>query len=222
MVDLWIRFWNGFTKITGWPVQKLIFRTRIYCEDSSVQSRKIKGNAIIISNHTSVFDYAAFIFVFFSRTLRYQMAEILFEKKLLGIFLKLLGGIRVDRKSHNFGFLAASENILDKGGVVGIFPESRLPLPGEERPIPFKPSAAYLALNSGAKIIPVYTNGDYFSTRHARVYIGKPFFASDLVEDHLTEKETIDLVSQKMRQRIIDLGNKLNEEISKEKGKASV
>ncbi len=219
---MWIRFWNGFVKVTGWLVQKLVFRTKVYCEDPSVQNRKIKGSAIIISNHTSIFDYAAFLFVFISRTLRYQMAEVLFNKKLLGVLLKCLGGIRVDRKSHNFGFIAASENILAKGGVVGIFPESRLPLPGEERPIPFKPSAAYLALNSGAKIIPVYTNGDYFSTRRARVYIGKPFYASELIEESLSEKETIDLVSQKMRQRIIDLGNQLNEEINKEKRKASV
>ena len=55
------------------------------------------------------------------------MAEVLFRKKKLGRILRAMGGIYVDRESSNFGFVAESEHILQKGGVVGIFPESRLP-----------------------------------------------------------------------------------------------
>ena len=207
-----VRFWNAFTKITAWPVQKLVFNTKIYYEDKCVQDRKIKGSAIIISNHTSVFDYAAFLFVFFRRTLRYQMAEVLFQKKLLGWFLKCLGGIYVDRSAHNFGFLAESERILEKGGVVGIFPESRLPLPGEERPIPFKPSAAYLALLSGVPVIPVYTNGAYFCRKRAAVIIGKPIDVRAMTDENLSENENIDLVSKKLREHVIKLGEMLYEQ----------
>ena len=63
-----IRFWNAFTKITAWPVQFFCFRTKVHYEDRSVQGRHIKGPAIIISNHTSVFDYAVYIFVFITRS----------------------------------------------------------------------------------------------------------------------------------------------------------
>ncbi|MBQ5503594.1 MAG: hypothetical protein IIT95_00710, partial [Oscillospiraceae bacterium] len=76
-----ISFFNWFVKITAWPAQKIVFRTRHIYEDRSLQSRSIKGPAIIISNHTSVFDYAALLFVFFGRTLRCQMAEVLFKKR---------------------------------------------------------------------------------------------------------------------------------------------
>ena len=127
-----IALFNWFVKITGWPVQFLCFRTKILYEDRKVQGRHVKGSAIILSNHTSVFDYAVYLFVFFTRTLRFQMAEVLFEKPLLGLFLKCLGGIRVDRNAHDFGFLPKSEKILERGGVIGVFPESRLPLPGED------------------------------------------------------------------------------------------
>ena len=51
-----IDFFNRFVKITAYPVQKLIFRTKVYYQDKNVQSRHIKGAAIVISNHTSVFD----------------------------------------------------------------------------------------------------------------------------------------------------------------------
>ena len=206
-----IRFVNLFAKLTGWPVQFFCFRTKVYYEDRAVQSRHIKGPAIIISNHTSVFDYAVYLFVFWSRTLRFQMAELLFKKKPLGWLLKGLGGIYVNRDVHDFGFLTASQDILERGGVVGVFPESRLPRPGEARPLEFKSSAAYLALAAGTPVIPVVTNGSYFRPARARVIIGKPFSAVELAPEGLEEKETLRLVSERMRQRIIDLEKLLDE-----------
>ena len=208
---MWIRFFNLFTKITAWPLQWFCFRTKILYEDPSVQKRRIRGPAILISNHTSVFDYAVFLFVFFSRTLRYQMAEVLFEKKPLGLLLRCLGGIRVDRGAFDFGFLAKSEEILRRGGVVGIFPESRLALPGEERPLPFKPSAAYLALSAGVPVIPVYTNGSYFRRSRAVVLIGKPLDVSAWTDSEKSEKENIAAVSEKLRQTIIELEKECHE-----------
>lgn len=208
---MWIKIWNAFVKITAWPVQFVCFRTKVYYEDKAAQSRCIRGQAMIISNHTSVFDYAVYLFVFFFRTLRFQMAEVLFRKPFLGVFLKWMGGIPIDRNAFNFNFLADSQEILGRGGVVGVFPESRLPLPGEERPLPFKPSAAYLALASGAPIIPVYTNGKYFSLRRARVIIGRPLNAAELTDPELSDKENIRLVSEALRKRITELEELLRE-----------
>ena len=206
-----ISIFNMFVKITAWPVQWLCFRIKVTYEDKRVQSGRIKGAAIIVSNHTSVFDYAVYLFVFFGRTLRFQMAEVLFKKKILALFLKCMGGIFVDRDAHDLGFIARSQNVLDRGGVVGVFPEGRLPRPGEERPLPFKPGAAFLALSSGAPVIPVYTNGSYFSKKRARVVVGRPLFAEDLVPADMPDKEKIRLVSAALRERIIELGELLNE-----------
>ena len=210
-----IKFWNAFVKITAYLPQLMIFRTKVYYEDKAAQSRRIKGGAIIISNHTSVWDYAEYLFVFFFRTLRAQMAEVLFEKKPLGLFLKMMGGIRVNRGANDFACVTKSEKILEKGGVVLIFPESRLPLKGEERPLPFKPGAAYLALLSGAPVVPVFTNGKYFSKKRARVIIGKPIYARDLIDDSLSEKENLARITDIMRDRIISLEKQLYEQTKK-------
>lgn len=206
-----IALWNWFVKITGWLPQKLCFRTKVYYEDKKAQSRRIKGPAIIVSNHTSVYDYAVFMFVFFSRTLRYQMAEILFRKKGLGGFLRALGGIEVNRETHDASCMGKSASILQKGGVVGVFPESRLPKPDEAPPLEFKPGAALLALSTGVKIIPVYTDGCYFKKKRARVMIGKPVDVRALYDDSLSERQNIDVITQKLRQKIIDLGVLLGE-----------
>ena len=211
-------FFQGFVKFTAWPVQWACFRTKIHYEDKKAQSRRIKGPAIIVSNHTSVYDFAVMLFVFPFRTLRYLMAEVLFKKKGLGRFLKMMGGVMVDRNSYDFAFLEKSKEILDKKGVVGVFPEGRLPLPGEERPIPFTPSAAYLALMSGAPIIPVYTDGSYFKKKRAHVIIGKPVDARSLLEEGLSEKENIENVNGYLRQRIVELRDELQRQCTK-KGK---
>ena len=200
---------NWFTKITGWLPQLFCFRTKVYYEDRSVQSRRIKGPAVIISNHTSIYDYAVFLFVFWTRTLRYQMAEVLFKKPVLKHLLRGLGGIRVDRDVFDFSFVGESLEILKKGGVVGIFPESRLHLPGEECPLPFKTSAAYIAKESGVPIIPVYTNGSYFKWKRARVIIGKPVMVADMWNDKLDDRENLEAVSKKLRQKVISLGREM-------------
>ena len=209
-----IRFFNAFVKITAWPVQFFCFRTKVYYEDKNTQSRSIKGKAVIISNHTSIFDYAVYLFVFFFRTLRVQMAEVLFEKKILGLFLRAMGGIYVNRDARNFGFITKSVEILDKGGVVGIFPESRLPLKGEKRPLEFKTSAAYIALSANAPVIPVFTNGSYFGRKRARVIIGKPIDLNSCVDGSLSEKENLTNATKALRDKIIDLERLLNEKQS--------
>lgn len=212
-----IKFGNWFVKITGWLVQKLLFRTKVYYEDRNVQKRQIKGLAVIISNHTSVYDYAVCLFTFYRRTLRYQMAEILYKKKPLRCLLKMLGGIYVDRNVRNFGFVYESLDILRNGGVVGIFPEGRIPREGEKTPLEFKPSAAYIALASGAPVIPVYIKGPYFGKGRIAVIIGKPVFAKQFVKEGMTEKESIQEIAAQLRSRIIKLEKLLNEKLCKEK-----
>ena len=206
-------FVQAFTRFTAWPLQAVCFRTKVHYEDKRVQNRRIKGKAIIISNHTSVYDFAVMLFTFPCRTLRYLMAELLFDRKHLGRFLKNMGGIKVDRNTHDFAFLDECCEILDKGGVVGSFPESRLPVEGEERPLPFTPSTAYLALMSGAPVIPVYTNGSYFNRKRAHVIIGKPIDISQIVQGDLSEKENIEAINRRFRQKILELEHELQQKL---------
>lgn len=211
------RIFQSFVKVTGWIPQFCCFRTKIHYEDKTIQKRKIKGPAIIISNHTSVYDFAVMLYVFSSRYLRYLMAELLFKKKTLGGFLKGMGGIKVDRDNYNFSFLKKSLDILDAGGVIGVFPEGRLPRAGESRPIEFKPSAAYLAFLSEVPVIPVWTNGSYFSKKRAHVIIGKPIDVREIINENSSEKENIEKINRIFRERIIKLGDELKKRTKEEK-----
>ncbi len=202
----------GFVKLTGFPVQWLCFRTKVTYRNRVVQSRRIKGSAIVVSNHTAVYDYAVLLFVFFGRILRTQMAELLFQKGLLGPFLKGMGGIRVDRNSHDMGFVRESIGILEKGGVLCVFPEARLARPGEEKPLPFQTSPFYIALESGAPIVPVYTNGSYFQKKRARVRIGTPIDVRAMWNADEDEKTNLTRIAESVRQTVIELGKELERE----------
>ncbi len=202
-----------FVRITGYIPQRLIFRTKVHYEDKSVQGRHIPSKAIVVSNHNYLMDFGVLLFVFWTRTLRCAVAEIMYNKNIfMTALLKALGCIKVERASCDFEFLDRLKSILDKGGVVEIYPESRLPKKGEERPLEFKPSYVYLALDSGAPIIPVYNNAQLFGNNRERVVIGKPIDALAMYNDNLSEKENVDIINSYVRSKIIELGKQLEEQ----------
>lgn len=205
-----IAIFHWFVKITGFLPQLILFRTQIFYEDRSVQDRRIKGRAIVASNHRMLMDFAVLTFVFWRRTLRCVVAELMFRKNfVMTLLLRCLGAIRVDRNAFDFSFIGRCKRILDKGGVVEIFPEARLPAPEDELPLPFKPSAVYLALETDTPIIPIYHNGKQFSREHMRVMIGKPIRVRELYDEKLSQKENIERLNEYLRGKIIELREKL-------------
>ena len=118
---------NAFVKLTGGLLWVILAKPKIHYEDRSVQGRKIRGKAIVISNHTEVWDYAAMMFLFPGRILRCVVAELMYEKNpFLTFLIKALGSIRVDRNTADFAFLGKCCNVLKKGGVVEFYPEARI------------------------------------------------------------------------------------------------
>ena len=97
-----------------------------------------------------------------------------------------------------------------------MFPESRIPKPGEETPLPFKPSAAYIALAAQKPVIPVVTDGKYFGKGRAHVLIGKPMDPGDYADPDRPEKENIQALTDAMRERIIELERLLDERVNAE------
>ncbi len=201
---------NWIVKITGYPLYRLIFKTKVYYQNKNVQSRRIKGKAVIVSNHTSVWDVALMLFLFPTRSLRCIVAEIMYKKFAMRLLLTLLGAIKVERNTQDYAFVSKSIGILQKGGVIEIYPEGRLPDRKDDiPPLPFKPSAVYIALESNAPIVPVFTNGKYFTKERARVIIGEPIWVTDLYDSTVSEKENIEKINNILRETVIELGYEL-------------
>ncbi len=204
---------NWFVKITGWLIYSVLFRPKYYYENKKRQSRRIRGSAIVVSNHASVWDVAIALFAFPLRTLRCAVAELMYKKNcFFTLFLKLMGTIRVDRNAHDLDFLSDCERVLSKGGVVEIYPEARIPRKDEERPLEFKTSAVLLALRTGAPIIPVCHNATYFGKGRTRVMIGVPIDVREMYDDAATEKENVIRITDCIRRKIIEFSEELKEQ----------
>ena len=209
---------NWFVKITGFLPSFIAFPFKTYYTNRKAQSRRIKGKAIVVSNHRSVWDFGLMIFLFWSRSLRCVVGEIMYQKNwLMSLFLRLIGGIKVERQAHDFTFIGKCKKILDKGGVVEIYPEAMI---NQDRPgelLEFKPSVVYLALESGAPIIPVYNSAKYFTAKRNGVIIGEPIYLRELYDETLSEKDNIANMTQILRNKILELKDELEQKRNQEK-----
>ena len=106
---------------------------------------------------------------------------------------------------------------MERGGVIEIYPEARLPDPGDERPLPFKPSTVYLALETDTPIIPVFSTGKLFCKERNRVIIGTPFYVQDMIDESLSTTENVQIITQRLRGKIIELEQQLAEKAEKDR-----
>lgn len=205
-----------FVKITGFLPQLFYFRKKIYYENKKVQKRRIKGGAIVASNHKSLLDFALLMFVFGNRDMYSLVGEVMFHKTpILTWLLRKLGCIKVERYKLDVSFMDGAVNKLKKGKVIEIYPEGRLPLKTENDLLPFKPGAIHLALQSNKPIISVYHDGNY--GKPVKVIIGEPINFNELYDDSKTEKDNIDFMTEHLKNRIKELREKLHEISEKKK-----
>ena len=214
------KFVLWFVKITGWIPNLLYLRRKTYYKNNNKTIKKRKEPAVIISNHTSLMDFPLYMYTFMGSTIRPLVAEVTYNKNwLMRVFLKLIGGIKVDRDNYDFSFMGECINVLEKKYSVLIFPEGRLPKKEEKELLSFKPSFVYIALESDAPIIPVYTNGKYGLKGKTRVIIGEKIYVNDLMDENKSTEENINNICNYFRDYIIKLRDELNE---KEKGQKSI
>lgn len=201
-----VRFTVGLAKLTGYVPGWLFFKPRVRLAEGA--KRRLPKNCILVSNHTSLLDFALYLLVFPGRTLRFPMAEVLFRNgKFMSFLMYALGGIRVDRDGKDFGFVSECLEVLDNGGSLGIFPQGRLPLNGQI--FPFTVSTAFIATHTDAPIIPVYTDGNYGITKRANVVIGAPIHIADHLQPGLSQDAQLQQLTKMLEETVFGLKESL-------------
>ena len=128
---------------------------------------------------------------------------------LFSFMLNSLGGIKVERDAHDFSFVSESIEILDKKGILGIFPESRLPI--NNVPWPFTTSTAFIASHADAPIVPVYTDGRYGLFKRAHVAIGKAFTLTDYCQEGLDEQAQLQHLTNVLEEKVYALKKEMED-----------
>ena len=206
-------FLIALAKFLGWFGAVLLFRPRLYYMDPKLQKRHIKGAAIVMSNHTAFLDFILYQLIFLERNIRFLVAEILYTKSpVMTWALNFMGCIRVNREGVDLGFVEQALAELDRGKVVGVFPQGRLPVDGCF--FPYKPGIVFIALHSDAPIIPIYTDGQYGFGKHAHVMIGSPIHIRKLCSTENPSSEEIEKLTAYLQQVTLELKAELEKRMA--------
>ena len=203
----------GIVKITGIIPALLFFKPKRFYENEKAK-RFLPKPCMLMSNHTSLMDFVLYVAMYPLCTLRFWMAEVLFNKgKLFSWFLYKIGGIYINRDVCDFEFVSDSLDVLDKNGRIGIFPQGRLPVNGT--PFPFKPGIVLVALETDAPIIPVYTDGNYGLFKRTHVMIGEPLYLKEYCKEEKPSQQEIERLTALLQSKTDALKAKLERKIAK-------
>lgn len=143
---------------------------------------------IIMSNHQSHYDIPLILDAFCEGSIRMIAKKELFKIPIWGIAMKKAEFISIDRDNRNQAYqdLEIAKEMMRSGIVVWIAPEGTRTRNGELQP--FKNGGFFLALQTGATIVPVGIKGtakilppdtwDFSIGEEATLAIGQPIEAS--------------------------------------------
>jgi len=172
--------------IVGLLVHIFVFKTKSYYEDDLRLNKRIKGSAIIISNHRSFLDGLVIALRFFSKRLHFIAADWYKHRlKIVKFILHIAGGIFVDSEVNNFDFIEKSKRITAKGRSIMIFPEGGFKHTYE--PSKFSIGYIMLAIKTGAKIIPIVNDFNYGLFKRVHLMIGNSIDLSGYTNTDLTK-----------------------------------
>ena len=142
-----------------------------------------KGPAIIISNHTSYYDWSVLSAVYNKKYLVFLGARELLNRPIVSWLMKLNILIYVDREHPGFSYFREVVRRLKQGHIVVIYPEGKRSNSGKM--IQPKTGFVKLAMIADAPIIPIGMKGTYDILpphkkiprfRKCEIYVDKPIF----------------------------------------------
>ena len=165
------------------------------------QNLRVKGKAIFIANHRSMWDPLILALVS-PRNIHFMAKKELFEKPVMRWALKNVGAFPVDRSRADVASIRTAVQYLKNGESIGIFPE------GTRHRESFgmgqiHDGAAWLALKSGAPIVPVFIDSRGMFHK-IRFYVGEKLPLT-LDEGEALNAKSRDAAAQKLAEAMARL-----------------
>lgn len=92
------------------------------------------GPGIILANHTTLFD-PIWVYLMLRRPVYFAATEDLFRKRALGRLIRWFGAFPKRKAASDIAALRAIFTIIEKGGLVGVFPEGVRTWDGSNQPL---------------------------------------------------------------------------------------
>ena len=193
--------------VRTWVTAIMLWAARVKVE--GLDKLPKSGPVILVSNHFNGADPPVLTWVL-PRRIVWMAKQELFDTPGIGLLFRAFGLIPVRRFEGDLKALRKAQNALKRGHVLGMFPEgTRSAGRGLQEA---EPGTAFIALRTGAPIIPVAIWGtenikiqrDAFRFRGSRIRVrfGEPF---SLEETKRASKEQIAAGTREIMEKIAEL-----------------
>ncbi|HHT67258.1 MAG TPA: 1-acyl-sn-glycerol-3-phosphate acyltransferase [Erysipelotrichaceae bacterium] len=170
---------HDIVKWLGWWQVALWYRVKVKY-DGPEAKRKIKGKAIILSNHVGLSDpFVLQCAILYRRFHFVVMKEIMTNKFIEWMYRRVFLSFPIDRDNPSHSTIRFLGDYVRGGHLLAVFPEGHIKK--DDVIDSFKGGVALIAYLSDAPIIPVYHQRRKSIWRMTKVVIGKPFYIKDLV-----------------------------------------
>lgn len=160
-----------------------------------------EGAVVFCGNHRTYLD-PPLIVVTAGRHMRFMAKEDLRKNPFFAFLGVIFNAIYVKRDAKDITAMKESLKTLKNGGCVGLFPEGgRNKIEDNGK---LKNGAAYMAMKTGAKIVPIGIQGDAKLFHRSTIVYGKPIDYSQRILEK-GEKNLVDIASEELKEEIIKL-----------------
>jgi 1-acyl-sn-glycerol-3-phosphate acyltransferase len=146
-------------------VVEALFRVLFVYRCEGEENVPAQGPAIVAANHPSYLD-PLLLSLQVPRPIRFMAWDALFKVPLLGALIRALGAFPVDvRRGKGRDAYEKARALLERGDVVGLFPEGKRSRTGWME-AGLREGAARLALETGAPVVPASITGAFRAWPH--------------------------------------------------------
>ena len=197
MKNVWKDFRRSFVKAVIRIYLKIIYRTKVV----GTENIPLEGPVIYCGNHKTFVD-PQLIVVTAKRHVRFLAKEELGKNPLFNILGNLFDVIRVKRDSKDVTAVKETLKTLKRGEAIALFPEGTRN--GMNKGEKVKDGAAFFAVRTGAKVLPIGINGGDKVFRKTTITYGKPLDYSQY-KGQDKDKEVLEKVTDDIMENIIKL-----------------
>lgn len=191
---------RGFVSGVIYSYCKIVYRMKIIGKENIPQ----EGALLFCGNHKTYLD-PPLIVVTAGRKMSFMAKEELSKNPLMRFLCLIYDGIWVKRDSKDIVSLKTALKVLKSGGCIGIFPEgTRNGM--EKNDGKMKNGAAYMALKTGAQIVPIGIQGTAKPFSKNAIIYGKPIDCRKYIDEKV-DKDAENKVTEDLKEQIIMLTN---------------
>ena len=200
MVDLIKKFLRVFVRTSILLYSKIIYRVKIIGKENIPK----EGAVIFCGNHRNYLD-PQLIVCTAGRHMRFMAKEELHNNIAFAFLGNVFEAIYVKRDEKDISALKEAIKTLKSGNCIGIFPEGTRN-GFEKNNGEIKNGTAYMALKTGAKVVPIGITGKAKPFTKNYIIYGKPIDFSELTKDNRKiDKDVENKASEMIKNEIIRL-----------------